>query len=69
MALEAKTKGFVPNRVAFDASGNPVGIPAANFIEGMMVYDITNKCMKMYTRKEGDTTMAWHCISTQACPD
>ncbi|WP_312994687.1 hypothetical protein [Chryseobacterium flavum] len=69
IVLEAKTKGFVPNRVAFDASGNPVGIPAANFVEGMMVYDITNKCMKIYTLKEGETSMAWHCISTQTCPD
>ncbi|WP_131724301.1 hypothetical protein [Chryseobacterium indologenes] len=69
IALEAKTKGFVPNRVAFDASGNPVGIPAANFVEGMMVYDTTNKCMKMYTLKEGDASMKWHCISTQTCPD
>jgi hypothetical protein len=69
MALEAKTKGFVPNRVAFDASGNPIGIPATNFVEGMMVYDTTNKCMKMYTLKEGDASMAWHCISTQTCPD
>ncbi|WP_153393911.1 thrombospondin type 3 repeat-containing protein [Chryseobacterium vaccae] len=69
IALEAKTKGFVPNRIAFDASGNPVGIPAANFVEGMMVYDTTNKCMKMYTLKEGDASMKWHCISTQTCPD
>ncbi|MEI3789381.1 MULTISPECIES: hypothetical protein [unclassified Chryseobacterium] len=69
IALEAKTKGFVPNRVAFDASGNPVGITPANFVEGMMVYDTTNKCMKMYTLKDGDTSMAWHCISTQTCPD
>jgi len=66
--LEAKTKGFVPNRVAFSA-GNPVGINPANFVEGMMLYDSTNKCMKMYTLKEGDTSMAWHCITTQTCPD
>lgn len=69
LALEAKSKGFVPNRVAFDGSGNPVGIPAVNFVEGMMVYDTTNKCMKIYTLKEGDASMAWHCISTQTCPD
>ena len=68
IALEAKTKGFVPNRVPFSA-GNPVGINPTNFVEGMMVYDSTNKCMKMYTLKEGDTSMAWHCISTQTCPD
>ena len=68
LALEAKTKAFVPNRVAF-SGGNPVGIAPANFVEGMMVYDDTNKCMKMYTQKEGDVSMAWHCISTQTCPD
>lgn len=76
LALEAKTKAFVPNRVAFtDADNNsstpdtPVGIAAANFVEGMMVYDTTNKCLKMYTLKTGDTVMAWHCVTTQACPD
>ncbi|MDQ0065759.1 hypothetical protein [Chryseobacterium lathyri] len=68
LALESKTKGFVPNRVAF-SGGNPVGIAPANFVEGMMVYDTTNKCMKMYTLKDGDTSMAWHCITTQTCPD
>lgn len=68
IALESQTKGFVPNRVAF-SGGNPVGIPTANFVEGMMVYDTTNKCMKVYTLKEGDTSMAWHCVTTQACPD
>lgn len=76
IALESKTKGFVPNRVAFEDADSdpatpdvPVGIPSANFVEGMMVYDTTNKCMKMYTLKEGDTSMAWHCIATQTCPD
>jgi len=68
LALESKTKGFVPNKVAF-SGGNPVGIALANFVEGMMVYDTTNKCMKMYTQKEGEPSMAWHCITTQTCPD
>ncbi|KFF11267.1 hypothetical protein IW15_16050 [Chryseobacterium soli] len=74
LALEAKTKGFVPNRVKFNASNQPVAADGitpviTTPVEGMMVYDITNKCMKMYTLKEGDATMAWHCISTQTCPD
>ncbi len=76
IALESKTKAFVPNRVAFsDADNNastpdvPVGISAANFIEGMMLYDTTNKCLKIYTLKAGDITMAWHCFITPACPD
>ena len=68
IALESKTKGFVPNRVAF-SGGNPVGIVTSNFVEGMMVYDTTNKCLKVYTLKDGDSAMAWHCVTTQACPD
>lgn len=62
MVLEAKTKGFVVNRLAFDASGNPVGIAAANFVEGMMVYDTTNNCLKIYNGS------VWSCYSTPACP-
>ena len=62
-ALEAKTKGFVPNRLAFDASGNPISITSSNFVEGMMVYDTTNNCLKIY-----DGT-AWKCYTTQTCPD
>ncbi|WP_294249867.1 discoidin domain-containing protein [uncultured Chryseobacterium sp.] len=68
-ALEAKTKGFVVNRVAFDSSGNPVGIPPANFIEGMMVYDTTNNCLKVYTTTDNGTTFGWSCMTTQTCPD
>jgi hypothetical protein len=62
-ALEAKTKGFVPNRVPFDGSGNPVGIISSNFVEGMMVYDTTNNCLKIYNGT------AWKCYTTQTCPD
>lgn len=69
IALESQTKAFVPNRMPFNASGNPIGIAAANFVEGMMVYDSTNKCLKIYTLKSGDTEMAWHCVTTQTCPD
>lgn len=68
LALESKTKAFVPNRVAF-SGGNPVGIAPANFVEGMMVYDTTNKCMKMYTSTDDGVTFGWNCISTQTCPD
>ncbi|OCK51965.1 hypothetical protein BA768_14700 [Chryseobacterium sp. CBo1] len=73
--LEAKTKGFVVNRVVFANADNnpatpdvPTGISAANFVEGMMVYDITNKCLKVYTSKDGGTSFAWYCMTTQACP-
>jgi len=76
IALEAKTKGFVINRVAFtDADSNPatpevpVGIPAVNFTEGMMVYDTTNKCLKIYTSVNNGSSFEWHCMTTQTCPD
>lgn len=74
LAMEAKTKGFVPNRVKFNASNQPVAADGVTPVitapvEGMMVYDLTNKCMKVFTLKEGDSSMAWHCLSTQACPD
>ncbi|RKE90143.1 hypothetical protein BXY58_0736 [Epilithonimonas arachidiradicis] len=76
IALESKTKAFVPNRVAFSDADNdpftpdvPVGIAPANFVEGMMVYDTTNKCMKLYTTMDNGLSYAWYCISTPTCPD
>jgi len=66
--LEAKTKGFVVNRVEFSGA-NPVGIAPANFVEGMLVYDATNHCLKMYTSTDGGATFGWYCVGTQACPD
>jgi len=69
MALEAKTKGFVLNRVPFDSSGNPVGISSLNFVEGMAVYDTTNNCLKIYTTTDNGVTYGWRCISIQTCPD
>lgn len=69
LALEAKSKALVINRVSFDTSGNPVGIPAANFVEGMLVYDTTNNCLKMYTSTDDGITFSWYCLNTQTCPD
>jgi len=34
----------------------------------MMVHDTTNKCLKVYTSKDGGTSFAWYCMTTQACP-
>ena len=68
-ALEAKTKGMVINRVAFDNTGNPVGISSSNFVEGMMAYDTTNNCLKVYTTKDNGTTYGWYCMENQTCPD
>ncbi|MEJ5054300.1 GEVED domain-containing protein [Sphingobacterium sp. MYb382] len=69
LVLESKTKGFVPNRVPFNASGLPVGIPAADFVEGMLVYDVTNNCLKMYTSKDKGGSYGWYKIERQYCPD
>lgn len=67
--LEANTKGFVVNKVAFEDADNnaltpttPVGIPTINYVEGMMVYDINVNCLKIYNGT------VWNCYSTQACP-
>jgi len=71
-ALESKSKGFVVNRMAFvDADSNPAtpttpplaSIPAANYVEGMMVYDTVANCLKIYNGT------VWSCYSTQTCPD
>ena len=76
LVLESKTKGFVPNRVAFEDQDNnaatpdvPLGIPASDFVEGMMVYDTINNCMKIYTSVDEGNTFGWYCISKQACPE
>ena len=57
IALEANTKGFVITRIAKADLG---GIIAPQ--EGMMVYDTTDKCLKIYA--DG----VWACFSTPACP-
>ncbi|NIF07162.1 hypothetical protein F3J23_17195 [Chryseobacterium sp. Tr-659] len=69
LVIEARTKGFVVNRMEFNSSGNPTNILPANFVEGMLVYDLTNKCLKMYTSQDSGVTFGWYCISTQTCPD
>ncbi|NIF06672.1 hypothetical protein F3J23_14575 [Chryseobacterium sp. Tr-659] len=62
IALEAKTKGFVPNRLT---TAQINAIPAANLSEGMMVYNITSDCL--YINTDG-TAAGWKCFNTQTCP-
>jgi len=62
-ALEAKTKGFVPNRLTI-AQINL--IPAGDLREGMMVYNISSDCL--YINTDGTPT-GWKCFNTLACPD
>lgn len=55
--LESNTKGFVITRVPTSGLS---GI--TNPVEGMMVYDTTAKCLKLYA--DG----VWSCFKTPACP-
>ena len=54
--LESNTKGLVITRIA-----NPAAA-ITNPVEGMMVYDTTEKCLKLYS--DG----IWSCFSNPACP-
>jgi|GEM_PF-3362302 len=55
IVLESKEKGFVITRVANDAA-------IAQPKEGMLVYNIADKCIKLYNGSE------WHCID-QECDE
>ena len=62
VALEAKTKGFVPNRLT---AQQITDIPAADLKDGMMVYNTDLHCI--YINTDGTTT-GWKCFNTRACP-
>jgi hypothetical protein len=64
--LESKTKGFVINRLT---AAQIAAIPPANLVEGMMIYDTTNNCMKIYSSTDGGSTFGWECFDMQTCPD
>lgn len=57
LALESNTKGFVITRMS-TAEISAISAPQ----EGMLVYDNTAKCLKIYS--DG----AWSCFSNPACP-
>ncbi|SHI29743.1 hypothetical protein SAMN05443429_10172 [Cruoricaptor ignavus] len=59
LVMEANTKGFVINRVDNPATK----IPKNKSVKGMMVYDTTEKCLKIYDGNQ------WKCFNKQACPD
>ena len=72
--LESKTKGFVINRIQFNSNNEPVASDGTSLVitspvEGMMVYDTTNNCLKVYTSKDAGNTYAWYCMTTQTCPE
>ena len=62
--LEAKTLGFVINRIKTTAEVNAL----ANPVEGMMVYDVEADCLKIYTTIDNGATYGWYCFSTPGCP-
>ena len=61
--LEAKTKGFVVNRLT---NAQVSAIPSADLREGMMVYNITQDCLQINI---DGTATGWKCFNTQTCPD
>lgn len=67
IALESNNQGFVLTRmtkVQIEGQTTPSEIlpSIANPQEGMMVFDTTDKCLKIYS--DG----AWRCFERQACP-
>ncbi len=56
IALEAKTKGFVPNRLTTVQKNSLIPV------EGMMVYDTNLDCLSIY---DG---LGWKCFNVQTCP-
>jgi len=62
--LESNTKGFVITRVP------TTGLSAITQpVDGMMVYDTTAKCLKIYTVDTAvPANTGWSCFSTPACP-
>lgn len=61
-ALESRTKGFVINRLT---TAQISAIPAANLVEGMMVYNTSLDCLQVNTT---GTPAGWSCLNTQSCP-
>lgn len=61
--LEAKTKGFVVNRLT---DAQIAAIPSADLREGMMVYNINQDCLQINI---DGTATGWKCFNTQTCPD
>ena len=55
IVLESKSKGFVITRTTSNS------IPAQDLVEGMIIYDTDDKCIKLYNGTD------WNCIQ-RTCP-
>lgn len=62
-ALESNTKGFVITRLATTELSN-ISAP----VDGMMVYDTTVDCLKIYTVDATPANTGWKCFNTPTCP-
>ncbi|WP_187477490.1 hypothetical protein [Amniculibacterium sp. G2-70] len=60
IALESNTQGFVINRLS--ATEMAAIKTAGNAVDGMMVFDTTNKCLSIYDGTD------WKCFDKAACP-
>lgn len=66
--LESNTKGFVINRLT-TAQLNAIAT-AGNAVDGMMAYDTTAKCLKLYVVDLANpANTGWSCFTTPACPN
>lgn len=61
LVLESKTKGFVINTVTDTAA-------ILNPTEGMMVFDSSARCVKVYTTTDNGASYSWKCMTTPGCP-
>lgn len=61
--LESKTKGFVVNRLT---DVQIAALPSSGLVEGMMVYNITQKCLMINI---DGTSTGWRCYVVPTCPD
>lgn len=62
VAMEAKDKGFVITRVQHVSQAPQPGDAISNPKEGMLLYDIQDKCVKLYNGTE------WKCV-VRSCND
>ena len=65
IALESSNKPFVVTRMQSPETQIPVN--SANAVEGMVVWDTDQHCLKMY-KVDGTGNGAWSCITNQCNP-
>ncbi|KIA82984.1 hypothetical protein OA84_05330 [Kaistella solincola] len=66
--LESNSKGFVINRLT-TTQLNAIAT-AGNAVDGMMAYDTTEKCLKLYVVDlVNPANTGWSCFNTPACPN